>query len=343
MIKTSKLTTFGLFLVFSNFNIYGQDQLASDPEPSIVNQETLNIDLTTNDNKVNSAEIDTNNELEAGDVETPIEEIDLVDIECRKIGDKLGSVSYEDCKKLQLQLTGEMSNNKSSIMYKEYPPLPQKTPLGRVLLIGGIHGDEYSSVSIVFKWLRTLDQYHSGLFHWHIVPLLNPDGLLQKKSKRMNANGVDLNRNFPMPEWKNYALDYWIKKTNSNPRRYPGPDALSEPETSWMVRGIDEFQPDVIVAVHAPHGVVDYDGPKNGPYKLGRLYLNLLGTYPGSLGNYAGIQKKIPVVTLELPYAGIMPTTNEISDIWKDLVRWLGKNIQMKQILQSDDQDTEPS
>ena len=146
-----------------------------------------------------------------------------------------------------------------------------------------------------------------------------------------------------MPEWENSALDYWINKTNSSPQRYPGPNALSEPETSWMVHKIDEFQPDVIVAVHAPHGVVDYDGPKNGPYKLGKLYLNLLGTYPGSLGNYAGIQKKIPVVTIELPYAGIMQTANEVSDIWKDLVRWLGENIHMKQVVQSEDQDTEPS
>ena len=55
--------------------------------------------------------------------------------------------------------------------------------------------------------------------------------------------------------------------------------------------------------------------------------MNLLGTYPGSLGNYAGIQRKIPVVTIELPYAGIMPTNKEINGIWRDLVRWLRKNI----------------
>ena len=90
---------------------------------------------------------------------------------------------------------------------------------------------------------------------------------------------------------------------------------------------IQRFQPDVIVAVHAPHGIIDYDGPKNGPYKLGRLYLNLLGTYPGSLGNYAGVQMEIPVVTIELPYAGIMPKPQEVAHIWRDLVSWLRKNI----------------
>jgi hypothetical protein len=100
----------------------------------------------------------------------------------------------------------------------------------------------------------------------------------------------------------------------------------------------------VIVAVHAPHGVVDYDGPRDGPYKLGLLYLNLLGTYPGSLGNYAGVQRRIPVVTVELPYAGVMPKSGEIADIWRDLVQWLGRNIPVRQPMAGQQpQDTEPS
>jgi hypothetical protein len=225
-------------------------------------------------------------------------------------------------------------------MYKEYPPLATREPLGKVLLIGGTHGDEYSSVSIIFKWMQTLDQFHSGLFHWHIAPLVNPDGLLQEKSTRPNANGVDINRNFPTPDWENTALEYWITRTGRSVRHYPGPQALSEPETAWLVQEIESFTPDVIVSVHAPHGVVDYDGPEDGPYKLGRLYLNLLGTYPGSLGNYAGIQKQIPVVTIELPYAGIMPTPAEIADIWRDLVRWLTTNIPVPATTA---QDTDPS
>lgn len=251
----------------------------------------------------------------------------LVEKECDRIGRKLGSVSIEECLKRGLIATDGRSVKNAPILLKEYPPLERRSPLGKVLLIGGIHGDEYSSVSIVFKWLRILDDHHSGLFHWHILPLLNPDGLLRKKSQRMNENDVDLNRNFPMDDWENTALKHWIEVTGKNPRRYPGEAALSEPESSWLVDYINDFNPDVIVAVHAPHGIVDYDGPRNGPYKLGRLYLNLLGTYPGSLGNYAGIQREIPVVTIELPYAGIMPTNKEINSIWRDMVKWLSDNI----------------
>ena len=272
-------------------------------------------------------------------------EIDVVDIECQRIGNKLGSVSYKDCKDLNLLTTTGSTVKGAPILYKEYPPLSSRKPLGKVLLIGGIHGDEYSSVSIVFKWLRTLDKHHSGLFHWRIVPVLNADGLLQKKSQRMNANGVDLNRNFPMPGWGTATNDYWVVKTGRDPRRYPGTAPLSEPETNWLSSEIDAFEPDVIVAIHAPHGIIDYDGPQNGPHKLGRLYLNLLGTYPGSLGNYAGIQRKLPVVTIELPYAGIMPSRADISHIWTDLVSWLRRNIPMQIPVaeETDPQETEPS
>jgi murein peptide amidase A len=270
---------------------------------------------------------------------------ELVKKECTRIGSKLGSVNIQDCLDVNLTATDGRSVDNAPILLKEYPPLQSRAPLGKVLLIGGIHGDEYSSVSIVFKWMKTLDQYHSGLFHWNIIPLLNPDGLLQRKSQRINANDVDLNRNFPMDDWENTSLEHWNRFTGRNPRYYPGEGPLSEPESTWLVKHIDEFNPDVIVAVHAPHGIVDYDGPRNGPYKLGRLHLNLLGTYPGSLGNYAGIQRKIPVVTIELPYAGIMPTNKEINDIWRDMVRWLSENITEEAYIESQkrNQDAAPS
>jgi len=264
-----------------------------------------------------------------------------VDQECRRIGAKLGSVSYRDCANLHMMATNGNSVNNATILLKEYPPLPDRIPMGRVLLIGGIHGDEYSSVSIIFKWMKILEQYHSGLFHWHISPLVNPDGLLRKQSTRVNANGVDLNRNFPMPNWIEETRHYWEVKTLRNPRRFPGKSPISEPETQWLVDEIKWFQPDVIVSVHAPHGIVDYDGPQEAPYKLGRLYLNLLGTYPGSLGRYAGVELKLPVVTIELPYAGIMPKPDEISHIWTDLISWLKKNL--KADLLQTAQETDPS
>ena len=250
---------------------------------------------------------------------------------CIKIGAKLGSVSAESCRQRKLRLSGAVSVNGLPILMREYPALRSRKSQARVLLLGGIHGDEYSSISIVFKWMQILDRHHSGLFHWHIAPLVNPDGLLRPKAMRMNARGVDLNRNFPTLDWRRESRDYWIRRTKRDHRRYPGPYPLSEPESRWVAEEIDRFKPDVVVAVHAPFGLLDFDGPPTiPPEQLGHLFLAPMGTYPGSLGRYAGTRRKIPIITIELPYAGIMPSNQEIQIIWMDLVRWLRGHIFLK-------------
>ncbi len=241
---------------------------------------------------------------------------------CREVGRKLGSISVEDCLGQNLVHSG-FSTGRRSLAFKDYLPVPEREPLGRVLVIGGIHGDEYSSVSVLIKWMKILDENHSGLFHWRFVPTANPDGLLIPKSQRQNQNGVDLNRNFPTADWRGSALSHWEQKTNRNPRRHPGPTQASELETQWLVKQISEFNPDAIISLHAPYHLVDYDGPPTAPAVLGGLSLRKLGVYPGSLGNYAGIDLKMPIVTVELKSAGIMPLKKEIDSMWRDLVNWL--------------------
>lgn len=247
---------------------------------------------------------------------------------CKKITAKLKSVELEECLGFDLQPTQGVSVKGLPILFKEYAPRPNRPPQARILLLGGIHGDEYSSISIVFKWMEILKNHHTGLFHWQIIPLVNPDGLLQTTSQRTNANGVDLNRNFPTADWRRESLDYWVNKTKRDPRRYPGSAPLSEPESRWVAEKIEQFRPNVIVSIHAPFGLLDFDGPPTTPpERLGALYLSLLGTYPGSLGRYAGIQKRLPIITIELPFAGIMPNQTEITTIWSDMIQWIRGHI----------------
>lgn len=241
---------------------------------------------------------------------------------CEEIGSKLGSVSIDDCLRQQL-IHSDFTTQGRSLAYREYPPVADRDALGKVLVIGGIHGDEFSSVSVLFKWMNILNKHHSGLFHWRFVPTMNPDGLLRKESQRQNHNGVDLNRNFPTTDWEENALAHWRTETHNNPRRHPGLASASEPEVKWLVQQISTFKPDVIISMHAPFHLVDYDGPPTAPNKLGSLYLRDLGVFPGSLGNYAGIDLNVPIVTVELKSAGIMPPEKEIDTMWSDLVRWL--------------------
>jgi murein peptide amidase A len=254
-----------------------------------------------------------------------------VDRACELIGGRLRSVEVAHCQSLDLKADAA-SRLGFPLLYRDYLPRPARENPPRVLLIGGIHGDELTSVSITFQWMQRLEQERLQPFHWRIIPSANPDGLLTLPSRRMNLRGVDLNRNFPTQDWQTRATRYWAERTCRDPRRFPGADALSEPESRWLTEQILSFDPQAIISVHAPYGVLDYDGPQSPPQRFGVLRLNQLGTYPGSLGNYAGIDLKLPVITLELPHAGIMPTQTQSQRIWTDMLSWLGENLPPRRV-----------
>lgn len=198
----------------------------------------------------------------------------------------------------------------------------------RVLVVGAIHGDELSSASVALHWLRLAEQGPVDMpqaVHWRFIPVLNPDGLLSQPPRRVNANGVDLNRNFPTPHWERDAKTYWEKRTKKDPRRYPGAKPLSEPESRFLHEEMQRFKPQLIVSIHAPYGVLDFDGPSVPPTRLGRLYLDQVGIFPGSLGNYGGVHKGVPVVTVELPNATRTPRDAEMRQMWLDLLRWMSE------------------
>jgi hypothetical protein len=246
-----------------------------------------------------------------------------VERSCELLDKRLKSVDLADCLEAGLRTSLTATVEGQPILWRDYRSASPRGNGRRILLLGGVHGDEFSSVSIVFQWMQRLATDRFQPFYWRVVPCLNPDGLLTVPETRTNARGVDLNRNFPTPDWEQTAMAYWEKRTQRDPRRYPGPAAQSEPETRWLIRHIERFRPHAIVTVHAPFGVLDYDGPREPPLQLGFLRLNLLGAYPGSLGSYAGLYLGVPVITLELPRAGLMPTPAQSARIWTDLLGWL--------------------
>ena len=81
----------------------------------------------------------------------------------------------------------------------------------------------------------------------------------------------------------------------------------------------------MIVSTHAPYGVLDFDGPSVPPSKMSRLYLDRVGIFPGSLGNYGGVHKGVPVVTVELPNSTRTPLDAEMRQMWMDLLRWMSE------------------
>lgn len=249
---------------------------------------------------------------------------------CDRLAARLPTVSAATCRQSAVLPSGAQSHNGFPILERDIAAhAASKTGADapRVLLLGGIHGDEPSASALVFRWLQTMDSPAAQGLQWKVAPLLNPDGLLAARPQRVNARGVDLNRNFPTLGWQREAPRYWAKVTRSDPRRFPGKSPLSEPESRWVHDTIERFRPDLIVSVHAPFGVLDFDGEADPPRQFGRLNYRKVGVYPGSLGNYSGQHKQVPVITIELPHAQAMPPDAEIQRIWLDMLEWIKENV----------------
>ena len=110
----------------------------------------------------------------------------------------------------------------------------------KALVVGCIHGNECAGTAVA----RILARSSPSVDLW-VVPNLNPDGFAL--DRRQNARGVDLNRNFPS-EWRAGGRP-WDSK-------YPGPRALSEPETRSAVRLIRRIKPSVTIWFHQPQALV---------------------------------------------------------------------------------------
>ncbi len=181
---------------------------------------------------------------------------------------------------------------------------------GNTLIIGVFHGDEPQGKFLIEEYLKNNDT--NGLI---FIPCLNPDGLQLKT--RTNSNGVDLNRNFPTKNWELTEKDEF----------FGGMSAGSEIETQFLIDTINEFKPDLILTLHAPYKIVNYDGPaKEISEKISEIINYPLEPSigyptPGSFGTYAGIEREIPTITLELdeecPVEDLIKPVHKIFDLLK--------------------------
>lgn len=128
----------------------------------------------------------------------------------------------------------------------------------RVLLVGCIHGDECAGRRILAALARERPPH--GVELW-LVGDLNPDGTAT--TTRQNADGVDLNRNFPF-RWRPI----------SDRTYYSGRKALSEPETRAAVRLIRSIRPAVTIWFHQHEDLVDMSG---GDHGIARRYAEVAG------------------------------------------------------------------
>lgn len=171
-----------------------------------------------------------------------------------------------------------------------------------VLIIATIHGDEDAGTPLVYHLIEKIKATQSLLEGRTvlIMPLANPDGFTLRT--RYNASKVDLNRNFPAENRINNKIN--------------GPRGLSEPESVILHNLILIHQPARIVTIHQPLYCLDFDGPADDLALSMSQYCPLpvkkLGSRPGSLGSFAGVEQKIPIVTMELAESDSQLPTTEL-------------------------------
>jgi protein MpaA len=110
---------------------------------------------------------------------------------------------------------------------------------GRMLVFGCIHGDECGASALEPLRNGCPDPY----LHAYVVPNLDPDGSVAKS--RLNAHGVDLNRNFGSA---------WRPIGAPGDPEYSGPRPFSEPETRLAARLVRRLQPRVTIWFHQHWG-----------------------------------------------------------------------------------------
>lgn len=187
----------------------------------------------------------------------------------------------------------------------------------KILVLSMVHGDELPAGFVALSWMSRLLGIN-GRNTWRVIPLINPDGLAAKT--RNNGRGVDLNRNLPTKNWEVESKQRWKILEKENPRRFPGESANSESETKCMLSHLNEFDPDFIVSLHTPYGLLDFDGPEKINFAL-KSFKDMpwkrLGHFPGSLGRYMWAERHVPVLTVELK-GNLITLSNKEMDFLQD-------------------------
>lgn len=161
-----------------------------------------------------------------------------------------------------------------------------------VLIIGVFHGDEPQGFYLINEYVK--QNPNTNLI---MIPCLNEYGM--RHNVRTNSNGVDLNRNFPTENWE---------LTEKN-EFFGGKSPASEEETKFIIDYVNKYNPKIILTIHAPFKIVNYDGGGEFGLEIANKISDIIGypvqasigyPTPGSFGTWAGVEKNIPVITLEL-------------------------------------------
>ena len=232
----------------------------------------------------------------------------------------------------------------------------------KIFVTGSIHAREYMCSQLI---MRMLEEYtlhydiYAGAFDsvcFYIMPMVNPDGVTisqygsagatQEYTKnwlngfvysgisltqiKANANGVDLNRNFPVGFC---AADK--QACAPSLAYYPGTEPLSEPETLAIARILYENHFAMGINYHSMGNIVYYGAKTNSKevdeackamanvaHELTGYKREYCGKAIGSLADYFGAVQQSPSITLEIGRANPVPISQFDEIYRKNVALW---------------------
>ncbi len=195
----------------------------------------------------------------------------------------------------------------------------------RILIIAGIHGEEPDTTVALSRAYRSIAEKGISPFVGTIL-CANPDGIIA--GTRGNANGVDLNRNFPTQNWQSEPTTCrWFMEDPKEDERSleTGSAQASEPETRALIELFIEVKPQLIIALHGPLACIDdplsSSAGKWIAEKTGLPLVSEIGyPTPGSMGTWAG-EKQIPLITWEFPKDSIEDLSRSQTPVLADILR----------------------
>ena len=127
----------------------------------------------------------------------------------------------------------------------------------KVVFYGAMHGNEANTRALLYSFINNLETRFDEIPKDKtiiVVPALNPDGVAS--GSRLNANGVDINRNFATASWRSDAS----YPGGNNVEGSGGTEPFSEPETRAIRDLILREGPVLVISYHSAANIVISNG-----------------------------------------------------------------------------------
>lgn len=206
----------------------------------------------------------------------------------------------------------EFGHSRDGVPLRAFHPATGGPAAG--LMVAAQHGEEAVTALLA---RRLLERVSADATRWVVVPVANPDGLIN--GTRQNAAGVDLNRNFPTATWRSddsftyppgIEQDRRVIENRTN-LSSPGEHAGSEPETQALTALIERLDPPLVVDLHSPLELIFSRGdvPPEVTAELARSSAmpaqdEFEGHCPGAFDDWL-FERGTPVLVYEIEHAGL--------------------------------------